>query len=800
MISGAPRLRSDLTVSEQRTAGGTLVVVKDPLTGDFFRFRETEQFIAQQCDGETPLEVIRQRTEQKFGAGLTAQSLRAFIRNLDKAGLLEGAEAGDAGSGNGRRGRGQRGRLRGSLLYLRFKVADPNRLFDRLMPHLRGFFTPGFVTLAAAVILLGVGTAAANWSDIVGDLSRLYRLSAIIPFLAVTFLAASLHEFAHGLTCKYFGGEVHELGFMWIYFQPAFYCNVSDAWLFPEKSKRMLVNFAGPYFELFLWALAVLTWRVTDVDTVVNYLALIVMTGSGIKTLLNLSPLLKLDGYYVLSDYLDIPNLRRRSFRYLGNLLRRLAGSTSLPVEEATARERRVYLAYGLLAAVPSFALLGVTAVKASTYLIEHNRPVSLALFAGLLTAKTRRRVGRLFRGKGDDMDDDDEESPDREPGEPDGAEPPPPGGPKRKRRIAALALAGSTAAVVFLGHMELRITAPFTILPVRNADVRSEIDGLVDTMTVSEGDEVRAGDVVARLSDRQIRVELQKTLAQIQQARAQLAILEAGPTRDSIELARTAVYRAQDQLKYARARLERNKQLADSGVLTRTELENTQEAAAVAERDLAEARNKLEALQRGARPEEIAAMRAEISGLEAQRRYLEGQLQRVVVRSPAAGVVATPTRDLHDMVGQVVQQGALIAKVYDLEKLTVEIPISEKEIADVREGQEVAFKARAYPNRTFHGRVMSIATTADDGSSSLGGAPASSSAEGRGAGRGRGAGGGEDGARTILVTTQVDNDSLLLKPGMTGQAKVFCGRRRIVDLMMRRLARTVKVEFWSWW
>ena len=113
------------------------------------------------------------------------------------------------------------------------------------------------------------------------------------------------------------------------------------------------------------------------------------------------------------------------------------------------------------------------------------------------------------------------------------------------------------------------------------------------------------------------------------------------------IALARTAVDRAQDQLKYARARLDRNKQLADSGVLTRTELEDTQEAAAVAERDLAEARHKLEVLQRGARPEEIAATRAEISGLEGQRRYLEGQLQRAVVRSPAAGVVATPTRQL---------------------------------------------------------------------------------------------------------------------------------------------------------
>ena len=252
--------------------------------------------------------------------------------------------------------------------------------------------------------------------------------------------------------------------------------------------------------------------------------------------------------------------------------------------------------------------------------------------------------------------------------------------------------------------------------------------------------------------------------------------------------------------LKYARARLERNKQLADSGVLTRTELEDTQEAAAVAERDLAEARHKLELLQRGPRPEEIAATRAEISGLEAQRRYLEGQLQRVVVRSPAGGVVATPTRQLHDMVGQVVQQGALIAKVYDLDKLTVEIPIPEKEIADVRVGQEVAFKARAYPNRTFHGTVTSVATTtADDESSSLGGG-ATGSPGAQGGGRGGGAGRGGEGASTILVTTQVDNDSLLLKPGMTGQAKISCGRQRIVDLMTRRVARTVKVEFWSWW
>ncbi len=728
MIANAPRLRSDLTVSEQRTAGAPCVVIKDPLTSEFFRFGETEQFIAQQCDGETPLEVIRQRTEQKFGATLPAENLRAFIRNLDSAGLLEGDETESARAG--KRGRGRRqGRLRGSLLYLRVKVADPNRLFDRLMPRVRGFFTPGSLVVGAAVILLAVGTAAANWSDIVQDFSRLYRFSAILLFLAVTFLAASAHEFAHG--------EVHELGFMLIYFQPAFYCNVSDAWLFPEKSKRLWVGFAGPYFELLLWALAVLAWRLTEADTVVNYVALIVMAGSGVKTLLNLSPLLKLDGYYMLSDYLDLPNLRRRSFRYLGNRLKKLTGSTDHP-EEPSARERRLYLTYGLLAAVPSLALLGVAAVKTSGFLIEHDRPIPLALFAGFLAAKTRRRVGRLLGGKGDEADSDDADLSDGSvptppPPKPDGGgtKPSRESRPKRKRRIQALALAAATVAIVFLGHTELRVTGPFTILPVRNADVRSEIDGQIESIDVAEGDEVRAGDVVARLSDRQTRVELQKTEAQIQQARARLRMLEAGTTPDSIALARTAVDRAQDQLKYARARLDRNKQLADSGVLTRTELEDTQEAAAVAERDLAEARHKLEVLQRGARPEEIAATRAEISGLEGQRRYLEGQLQRAVVRSPAAGVVATPTRQLHEMVGQVVQQGALISE-------------------------------------------------------------APSGAEG---------GGGSGGAaRTVLVTTEVENQSRLLKPGMTGQAKVSCGRRSIVDLMMRRLARTVKVEFWSWW
>src|SRR5204863_7832804 len=129
-----------------------------------------------------------------------------------------------------------------------------------------------------------------------------------------------------------------------IYFQPALYCNVSDAWLFPEKSKRLWVAFAGPYFELFLWGLATLTWRITDVETGINYLALIVMITSGIKTLFNFNPLIKLYGYYLLSDWLEIPNLRKKGFACFGDGIKRLFGWKASLLQQISERERRICL------------------------------------------------------------------------------------------------------------------------------------------------------------------------------------------------------------------------------------------------------------------------------------------------------------------------------------------------------------------------------------------------------------------------------------------------------------------------
>ena len=336
MTSSLPRLRSDLIVRTQQTSHETSVIVKDPVSRKFFRMGEAEQFIAEQLDGKTTLDVIRQRVEVRFGGELPMATLNGFLQNLSKYGFLE--------TGAGSAAYREPPRFRGSALYCRFKVFDPCQLLKRLASRTNFFYTPHFVTLSAVTILAAAVVTIIHWSEFREELPRLYTgWASIAVVIFLNFLVVGAHEFGHGLTCTRFGCEVHEMGCALIFLQPAFYCNVSDAWLFPEKSKRLWVGFAGPYCELFLWSLAVLIWRTTEPDTWINFVTLSVMATSGLKTLLNFNPLIKLDGYYLLSDYLELPNLRRRSFRYVGSLVEKLFGLGPDDEEAVAPRERLIF-------------------------------------------------------------------------------------------------------------------------------------------------------------------------------------------------------------------------------------------------------------------------------------------------------------------------------------------------------------------------------------------------------------------------------------------------------------------------
>jgi len=787
VIAAAPRLRRDLTVSRLETANGGFLIIKHPVSGRFYRFKEAERFIAEQLDGETPLDVIRERTEAKFGASLGLDTLNAFVKNLDKIGLLETSKPGE------KRDSGRPSRIRGNLLYLRLALLDPDRLFTRLVPHIRLLFTRRFLVLSAIPILVALALTLANAREIAADLPRLYQASAILPFFALILVVASIHEFAHGLTCKHFGGEVHELGFMVMYFQPAFYCNVSDAWLFPEKSKRLWVGFAGPYFELVLWAVATIAWRMTEPDTGINYAALIIMALSGLRSFFDFNPFVKLDGYYLLSDLLELPNLRRRSFKYVGDGVKRLLGFGRRVALHVSARERRIYLIYGLVATVSSLSLLSYGLIRLGSYLIDNHQPLALLSLVSYTGLRSGRRFRRLFGQRSSRVDPDDDgdvltAGPD---GAPEEAEPQ---ARKRKRvrswsrEIRWAGVAAAALAVLFFVHLQLRIAGPFTVLPEENADVRAAVEGIIEEIRVHEGDQVNAGDVIARLADKDVRAEVLKTQAQVREARANLRKLQVGTTAESLAVAKAGVAKAADAAKFAQGKLARSKLLFERQALSPQEFEGAQEQAATADNALAEARSQLSVLLRGNRPEEIEVAKAQVDRLEAQQHFLETQLGLLDVVSPASGVVATPARELKEMVGQFVAKGALIAKVYAVQTVTGEIVITEKEIGDIHVGQGVALKSRAYPDMIFHGTVSTIATAAEG----LPSATAVATTEKTGS--------ASTGVRTFVVTTEIDNRSGLLKPGMTGLAKVVGGDRRVVDLVKRRLAHTFKVEFWSWW
>jgi multidrug efflux pump subunit AcrA (membrane-fusion protein) len=168
-----------------------------------------------------------------------------------------------------------------------------------------------------------------------------------------------IHEFGHGISCKMFGGEVHELGLLFLCFSPAMYCNVSDAWKMPNKWHRIMISFAGIYVELVIASLATFVWWNYDqVATWIQFdpifvrnLSLALMVVCSVSTVIfNGNPLMRYDGYYILADWIEIPNLREKANRYLSNLFMEHCLGVEVQPEPYMALGRRIgFVVYAIV-------------------------------------------------------------------------------------------------------------------------------------------------------------------------------------------------------------------------------------------------------------------------------------------------------------------------------------------------------------------------------------------------------------------------------------------------------------------
>ena len=433
----------------------------------------------------------------------------------------------------------------------------------------------------------------------------------------------------------------------------------------------------------------------------------------------------------------------------------RLCGAASGRFAEVTPRERRIYLIYALLAGAYSYWLLGQILIWFGGFMVRKYQGWGFVLFATTLGFLFRQPIKRSLSpittrlqswlSKGVVVP---------------------------KRAIWGLGFAALLAAL-FFGRLELKVSGPFTVLPLHNADVRATVEGIIEKIYADEGDFVDQGAPIARLSDRDYSAELRKTQAEIDAKQAQLKLLKAGARAEEIELARTQIAKGEERLKFARGHLQRDKVLLEEKLISEKEFEETREMVVVREKELQEANDRLKLLLAGSRPEEIEALEAEIRRLTAHECYLQDQLKSLLVTSPIAGVITT--HKLSEKIGENLKKGDLIAGVHALKTVMVEIAVPEKEIADVQVGHKVVLKAQAHSHTTFEGRVIAIApivTKQTDWQPE----------------------------RTVLVTTRLDNAAGLLKPEMTGNAKIYCGKQRAIDLLTRRIVRYLRVEFWSWW
>src|SRR5262249_54787087 len=239
------RIRRDLEIAPQKYEGRTYYVVKDPVSLRYYRFKEQEHFLIRLMDGTHTLDESQKEYEKRFRPErLTLEDLEQFGQQLWTAGRAHN-ESPQAGKQlfdrRKKRRRSEWMQTLTNILYIKIPVFDPDHILTRMLPYTRWIFTTWFMALSVAVMLSAVLLVATHFETFY---ERLPEYHQFFSFKTVYYLWFALgavkiiHEFGHGLSCKAFGGEVHEMGALFLVFSPCLYCNVSDAWTLPHKWKR----------------------------------------------------------------------------------------------------------------------------------------------------------------------------------------------------------------------------------------------------------------------------------------------------------------------------------------------------------------------------------------------------------------------------------------------------------------------------------------------------------------------------------------------------------------------------------
>jgi len=528
-----PRLRSHAAIHRHRYRGETWYVLQDSANDRFHRFTPAAHYVIGIMDGRRCVDEIWRRAAEELGDDAPTQDeMIRLLGQLHAADVLQCDVPPDAAELLERGEKYESRQLRSRLMSpfaIRVPLVDPERFLVATVELVRPLFGWVGALLWLSVVLPAVVLAGVHWSELTeGILDRLFTPGNLFAVWLIFPIMKAMHELGHGYAVKAFGGQVHDMGVMFLVFTPVPYVDASSAWAFRSKLQRALVGAGGMIVEAFLAALAFYVWLGAEPGVVraAVYNALII--GGATTLLFNANPLLRFDGYYILSDLTEIPNLRARGNEYLGYLCERyLLGKREIEAPPTAPGEPAWFVFY----TVAAFLYRIVIVIAIFTWILDQFFAVGLLLgvFAsiGWVGVPLFKGVEYLFTS------------------------------PRlRRQRGRALAVCGAAVAVVAAGltliPVPLRTRAEGVVWIPEEAFVRAGAEGFVERVVAAPGSMVQPGDLLIELRDPEVEAEVEGLQARVRELEVRYT---AERTHDLVKAQLTGEELVYARLNWIRAR-----------------------------------------------------------------------------------------------------------------------------------------------------------------------------------------------------------------------------------------------------
>jgi putative peptide zinc metalloprotease protein len=521
-------LRSDLIIRRQLFKFSEYYVIKDPLALTYFRLQPEEAYLASLLDGKRPLQQIVEMFADRYpNADSSVEQIGAFINQLGLGGLLnvsakQFVERARRGSSLTKNLFVLWGKVVSGFLFFKVPLIDPSPWLGKLSHAIRFAWTPWFVGSCLALYLWTIGFLVVHREAFSVDILNFLSPGNFLLLWVTIIVIKAFHEFGHATTCRHFGGEVHEMGVCLMCFTPCGYVDASDAWMMRHKRHKIYTTIAGIFTELVIACIAAHLWIFLP-DGLARNLAFNAMLVASVNTLVfNANPLMRFDGYYVLCDALEIPNLRAKAIAYCSYHVQRvLMGYRNMQQEMAWGNEAngRMFVVYAVLAYVYMFFIIyGLTKIFAQVL-----APYGLYDF-GLMLGVFVEGSFALFPVIKVFMD----------------AFQPGAHIVKTASTGRRLALTASVLAVAIAASLvapsHYRVVQQGLVVAVDGEFVAPTVPGVVKAVSVRTGQRVEPGDLVATLDNPSLRAELEVRRVELAQVRLQMAQIGQGGNMNMVE------------------------------------------------------------------------------------------------------------------------------------------------------------------------------------------------------------------------------------------------------------------------